>query len=64
MPTKLKKMRKKVAKKYGGPSEATAKKVGSSAEKSANKKGLTGEQKDAYVYGTKRKTGWKPKSER
>ena len=28
--------------------------------KEANKKGLTGERKDAYVYGTMRKTGWEP----
>lgn len=26
----------------------------------AEKKGLSGERKDAYVYGTLRKTGWKP----
>lgn len=26
----------------------------------ANKKGLTGKSKDAYVYGTLRKTGWSP----
>ncbi len=26
----------------------------------ASKKGLTGEAKDAYVYGTLRKTGWTP----
>ena len=26
----------------------------------AKKKGLTGERADAYVYGTMRKTGWKP----
>lgn len=28
--------------------------------KQAAKKGLTGERKDAYVYGTLRKTGWTP----
>lgn len=30
----------------------------------ARKKGFTGERKDAYVYGTMRKTGWKPERER
>jgi hypothetical protein len=29
-------------------------------EKQARKKGLSGERKDAYVYGTMRKAGWKP----
>lgn len=33
-------------------------------KKEANKKGLKGERKDAYVYGTLRKTGWKPKKEK
>jgi hypothetical protein len=27
----------------------------------ADKKGLTGKHRNAYVYGTMRKTGWKPK---
>jgi len=27
----------------------------------ARKKGLKGERADAYVFGTLRKTGWKPK---
>lgn len=27
----------------------------------ASKKGLKGERADAYVYGTMRKTGWRPK---
>jgi hypothetical protein len=27
-------------------------------------KGLKGEHKDAYVYGTMRKTGWKPAREK
>lgn len=31
--------------------------------KQAAKKGLKGERKDAYVYGTLRKTGWKPERE-
>jgi len=30
----------------------------------ARKKGLSGTKKDAYVYGTLRKMGWKPKGER
>jgi len=30
----------------------------------AKKKGLTGKRADAYVYGTLRKTGWKPKGEK
>jgi hypothetical protein len=29
----------------------------------AKKKGLKGERADAYVYGTLRKTGWKPDKE-
>ena len=30
----------------------------------AKKRGLKGERADAYVYGTMRKTGWKPKREK
>lgn len=30
----------------------------------ARKKGLRGERADAYVYGTMRKAGWKPKREK
>ena len=30
-------------------------------KRSAKKKGLKGERADAYVYGTMRKMGWKPK---
>jgi hypothetical protein len=30
----------------------------------ARKKGLTVRQQDAYVYGTLRKTGWRPKGRR
>lgn len=30
----------------------------------AKKKGLKGDKADAYVYGTMRKTGWKPQRER
>lgn len=33
-------------------------------KKQAKKKGLKGERRDAYIYGTMRKTGWKPKKER
>ena len=30
----------------------------------AKKKGFTGKRKGAYVYGTLRKTGWRPKKYR
>ena len=30
----------------------------------AKKKGLKGARADAYVYGTMRKTGWKPEREK
>ena len=30
----------------------------------AREKGLKGDRADAYVYGTMRKTGWKPKREK
>jgi hypothetical protein len=33
-------------------------------EKEAAKKHLKGKHRDAYIYGTMRKTGWKPKKER
>lgn len=33
-------------------------------EKEATKQGLTGKKKDAFVYGTLRKTGWKPEREK
>ena len=36
------------------------KKLEKQLKKQAKKKGLSGERKDAYVYGTLRKTGWKP----
>jgi hypothetical protein len=29
-------------------------------KRQAKKKGLKGDKADAYVYGTMRKTGWKP----
>lgn len=38
------------------------KKRESDLKQSAKKKGLKGDKADAYVYGTMRKTGWKPKS--
>lgn len=31
-----------------------------SLRKQATRKGLTGSRKDRYIYGTMRKTGWKP----
>ena len=37
------------------------KKLEKSLKKTARKKGLKGKRADAYVYGTMRKTGWKPK---
>jgi hypothetical protein len=37
------------------------KKMEKELKKEAAKKGLTGARADAYVYGTMRKTGWKPK---
>jgi len=30
----------------------------------ARRKGLTGKRADAYVYGTLRKTGWKPSTQK
>jgi hypothetical protein len=33
-------------------------------EAEANKKHLKGKHRAAYIYGTMRKTGWKPKRER
>lgn len=33
-------------------------------KKQAKNKGLKGERADAFVYGTLRKTGWKPKREK
>lgn len=40
------------------------KKLEQSLKKQAKKRGLKGEKADAYVYGTMRKTGWKPKREK
>jgi hypothetical protein len=33
-------------------------------KKVAKKKGLTGEHKNAFIYGIMRKTGWKPAREK
>lgn len=33
-------------------------------KRQAEEKGLSGKRKDAYVYGTLRKMGWKPKREK
>jgi hypothetical protein len=40
------------------------KKVEQQLKRRAEKKGLKGERADAYVYGTLRKTGWKPEREK
>jgi len=32
-------------------------------KRQAKKKGLKGKRQDAYIYGTLRDTGWKPKRE-
>jgi len=40
------------------------KKLHETLKREARKKGLKGKRKDAYVYGTMRKTGWKPKQEK
>lgn len=40
------------------------KKLEKALKKTAKKKGLKGKRRDAYVYGTLRKTGWKPKKEK
>lgn len=37
------------------------KKMERALKKAAKKKGLKGKRKNAYIYGTLRKTGWKPK---
>ncbi len=33
-------------------------------KKEAKAKGMSGDKANAYVYGTLRKTGWKPKQEK
>lgn len=40
------------------------KKLERKLKRKASKKGLKGTRKDAYVYGTLRKTGWKPSREK
>jgi len=37
------------------------KKMEEALKKSAKKKGLKGKRKNAYIFGTMMKTGWKPK---
>lgn len=40
------------------------KKMEQALKKEAKKKGLKGERADAYVYGTMRKTGWTPSTQK
>lgn len=40
------------------------KKLEAELKKEAKKKGLTGDRMAAYIYGTLRKTGWKPGREK
>ena len=40
------------------------KKMEQALKRTARKKGLSKERTGAYVYGTMRKAGWKPKRER
>lgn len=40
------------------------KKLEAKLKREATKAGLKGDRKNAYVYGTLRKTGWKPKKEK
>ncbi len=40
------------------------KKLERALKRSAARKGLKGDRADAYVYGTMRKGGWKPKGKR
>jgi hypothetical protein len=40
------------------------KKLERKLELQAEKKGLTGERKNRYVYGSLRKTGWKPSTQK
>lgn len=40
------------------------KKLERELKKQAKKKGLTGERADRYVYGTMRKTGWVPSTQK
>jgi len=40
------------------------KKMEDRLKKQAKKKRLKGKRKDAYVYGTMRRTGWRPKGKK
>ena len=40
------------------------KKLEEKLKRQASKKGFKGERADRYVYGTLRKTGWKPKRQK
>lgn len=40
------------------------KKIERKLVREARKKGLTGKRKDAYVFGTLRRLGWKPRREK
>jgi len=40
------------------------KKMEKALKKEAEKKGLKGKRKNAYIYGSLRKTGWKPKKKK
>ena len=40
------------------------KKLEKKLKREAKKKGLSGERRNAYIYGAMRRTGWKPKRER
>jgi hypothetical protein len=40
------------------------KELESKLRREAVKKGLTGKRKGAYIYGTMRKTGWKPSTQK
>lgn len=40
------------------------KKLEDKLKREASKDGLKGDRKNAYVYGTLRKTGWTPKGEK
>lgn len=40
------------------------KKLEQQLKREASQKGLKGDRRDAYVYGTLRKTGWKPAREK
>lgn len=45
-------------------SDEEAEHVAIKATQEADRKGLTGRRRDAYIYGTKRRAGWRPKRER